>query len=117
MYALIYAIGPVVSALLTGDFTVGIVWRVIAGASGNYIYFWHLKDQVQNIQSRPGLNSVARARVLEDEGGVQPYVLYLGIALHLLMFGVLFAAFEQGSPEGPDKIFQGFGAPGGKKIL
>lgn len=99
MYALVYAIGPVVSAFLTGDFTVGIVWRLMAGATGNYIYFWHLKDQLQRISSRSGLDPMAQTRLLGQEGGVQPYVLWLGIALHLLMIGVLIAAMGEGPPE------------------
>lgn len=98
MYALVYAIGPVVSAYLTGDFTVGIVWRIMAGATGNYIYYWHLKDQLQTIASRSGLDPMAQARLLGQEGGVQPYVLWLGIALHLLMIGILIAAVGEGPP-------------------
>jgi hypothetical protein len=108
MYALIYAIGPVVSTFLTGDVTVGVVWRVIAGASGNYIYYWHLKDQIQKVNAHPGLDRQARGRILQEEGGVQTYVLWLGLVLHLLMFGVLVALLEQGPPEEgmPDNLFQ-----------
>ena len=44
--------------------------------------------------------------MVKEEGGVQPYVLWLGIALHLFMIGLIFAAMEQGSldeqPLAPD---------------
>jgi len=108
MYALIFAIGPVVSTFLTGDVTIGIVWRVFAGAIGNYIYYWHLKDRLQKVNAHPGMDRPARGRVLQEEGGVQPYVLWLGVVLHLLMFGVLVALLEQGPPEEalPENLFQ-----------
>lgn len=100
MYALVYAIGPVASAFLTGDLTVGIVWRIMAGVSANYLYFWHLKDHLQKAQGRFGMDVAAKMRMLGEEGGVQPYVLWLGIALHLFMIGVLIAAFQEGPPKG-----------------
>lgn len=103
MYALIYAVGPVVSVFLTGDMSVGIVWRLMAGASANYLYFWHLKDHLRKITSRAGLDRMAKMRLLQEEGGVQAYVLWLGVALHLLMFGVLLATVEEGPP--PDAEF------------
>ena len=106
MYALLYAVGPVVSALLTGDLTVGIVWRILAGASANYIYFWHVKDHLNNIRTRSGLDTMARARLVAEEGGIQPYVLWLGAALHLFMVGLIIAAIGQGPPGGE------VGAPG-----
>ena len=102
MYALLYAVGPVLSAVLTGDLSVGIIWRFFAGASANYLYFWHIKDRIQKIRSRSELDALSRARQLKEEGGVQLYVLWLGVALHLFMVGLLLAALGQGSlPEGP----------------
>jgi len=102
MYALLYAVGPVLSAFLTGDLSVGIIWRFFAGASANYLYFWHVKDRIRKIRSRSELDALSRARQLKEEGGVQLYVLWLGAALHLFMIGLLLAALGQGSlPEGP----------------
>ena len=100
MYALVYAVGPVVSALLTGDLTIGIVWRIFAGASANYIYYWHVKDHLSNIGKSPALDTMARARLVADEGGIQPYVLWLGAALHLFMVGLILAAVGQGPTGG-----------------
>ena len=55
LYALIYALGPVLSAYLTGDLTVGFVWRVMAGGSANYIYYWHIKEHLTEIRKGPPL--------------------------------------------------------------
>lgn len=100
MYALVYAIGPVISAFITGDISVGIVWRVIAGASANYLYHWHLKDHLLRMKDKPFSNQASRLQALAEDGGVQMYVLWLGIALHVLMVGILMSAVGQGPPEG-----------------
>lgn len=99
MYALVYAIGPVISAFITGDFTVGVVWRVIAGGSANYLYYWHLKDHLLKITAKPFPDQSSRLRELAEDGGVQVYVLWLGIALHVLMIGLLISAIGQVPPE------------------
>ncbi|MER3422012.1 MAG: hypothetical protein C4293_01050 [Nitrospiraceae bacterium] len=98
LYAAIYAIGPVVSAYLTGDFTVGIVWRIMAGVSGNYIYFWHVKDHLARIRGKQNLDPNARERLIRDLGGVQPYVIWLGIALHALLLAIIMALIREGPP-------------------
>jgi len=33
-------------------------------------------------------------------GGVQPYVIWVGVALHILMFAVLIKAIQEGPQEG-----------------
>ena len=100
MFALLYAVAPALAIFITGDMTVGIVSRVLAGGSANYLYFWHVKDKLQRIMSIPNMDETARARLVHEEGGVQPYVLWLGAALHLFMFGLLVMAVSQGPPEG-----------------
>lgn len=98
MFALLYAVAPAMAIFMTGDVMVGIVSRMLAGASANYLYYWHVKDKVQRIMATPGLDDTRRARLLQEEGGVQPYVLWLGAVLHVLMFGLLAAAIVQGPP-------------------
>lgn len=100
LYAAVYAIGPVLSAYFTGDLTVGVVWRIMAGASANYIYYWHVREQVATIKEKAGLGGEAQERSLKDLGGVQPYVIWVGVALHILMFAVLIKAIQEGSSEG-----------------
>lgn len=99
LYAAVYAVGPVVSAYLTGDFTVGIVWRIMAGASANYIYFWHVKDRLAEFRAKGRLDAAGREALLKDQGGVQVYVVWLGVALHLLLLALLAAAALQGPAE------------------
>ena len=99
MFALLYAVAPALAIFLTGDMMVGIVSRILAGASANYLYYWHVKDKVQRIMAVPHLDATVRARLIQEEGGVQPYVLWLGAALHILMLGLLIAAIVQGPPD------------------
>ena len=96
MFALLYAVAPALAIFMTGDVMVGIVSRMLAGASANYLYYWHVKDKVQRIMALPSLDDSGRARLIQEEGGVQPYVLWLGVVLHVLMLGLLAAAIVQG---------------------
>lgn len=91
LFALVYFFGPLVSVFLTKDLSVPIVWSIIAGASANYIYYWHLKDILLRVKKRAALDHTARLRELAEEGGIQPYVLWLVAASFLLKLGVLFA--------------------------
>ena len=43
---------PSVPFFLTNDISVPIVWSVIASASANYVYYWHLKDLVLKVKAR-----------------------------------------------------------------
>ncbi|TAJ10557.1 MAG: DUF2628 domain-containing protein [Nitrospirae bacterium] len=100
LYAAVYAIGPVLSAYFTGDLTVGVVWRVMAGASANYIYYWHVREHVAIIKEKASLGGRAQEQSLKDLGGVQPYVVWVGVALHILMFALLIKAYQEGPSEG-----------------
>jgi hypothetical protein len=100
LYALVYAIGPVLSAYLTGDMTVGIVWRVMAGFSANYVYYWHVKDQLATIHKTARFDPALQARALKEAGGVQPYVIWVGVALHALLLAMIINMIREGPPEG-----------------
>ena len=52
LYAAVYAIGPMVSTYLTGDMTSGIVWSVVAGATANYVYYWHCRENIAAIKQQ-----------------------------------------------------------------
>lgn len=99
MFALLYAVMPAIAIVMTGDMMVGLVSRTLAGASANYLYYWHMRDKLQRIMTLPGLDQEARANMVREEGGVQPYVLWLGAALHLFMLGLVIATISQGPPE------------------
>ena len=98
MFAFLYFMGPILSALAFGDLSVGIVWQIGAGVSANYLYYWHIKDAVEQVRKSPDMDPATQLHVLHDEGGVQPYVIWLGLALHLLKVGLIIAFMEQGLP-------------------
>ena len=82
LYAAVYAIGPMVSTYLTGDMSSGIVWSVVAGATANYVYYWHCREQIASIK-QSGWNDPSHQQVaLKDEGGVQPYVIWVGVVFY-----------------------------------
>ena len=82
VYAAVYALGPMISTYLTGDLTVGLVWSVMAGATANYVYYWHCREQIGEIKKsswtdplkqeealkggwrRPALRDLGRSRPL-----------------------------------------------------
>ena len=104
MFAFLYAVGPVLSALAFGDWSVGIVWQIGAGVSANYLYYWHIKDNVEKVRKSTEMDSTAQLRLLKEEGGIQPYVLWLGAALHLFKIGLILALMDQGLPTGEQPI-------------
>ena len=89
MYALLYAVGPFLALYLTGIPTVGMVWKIMAGVSANYLYFWHAKDHLEKMKSRGLVDRTSQERFLKEEGGVQIYVIWLGAIL--MLFGMFFS--------------------------
>ena len=114
LFAFVYFIGPIVSVFVTSDITVPIVWSIIASASANYVYYWHVKDLLQKVKARTGLDHVARVRQLTDEGGVQLYVFWLVAASFLLKIGVFFAVL--GEPLLEEEFPLPDGEPGGEDV-
>jgi hypothetical protein len=98
LYAMIYAVGPVLSAYLTGDFTVGFVWRVMAGVSANYIYYWHVREHITEIRKGPPLGAGALEAQIRDLGGIQSYVLWLGGILYIMLFLIVLQIMREGPP-------------------
>ncbi len=94
LYAAVYLVGPAIAFVLTQDPTVTFVWQLIAGATANYLYFWHIKDHLRHIREHAGPHRAFPEGILRDTGGVQPYVFVLGIMLHLLVL----VAILQGPP-------------------
>ena len=100
LYAFVYAVGPAVSTFLTNDLMAGLVWSIMAGVSANYVYYWHVREEVGEIKKKPWLSRAAQEQAIQEAGGVQPYVIGVGVVLYALFFAALFQAIQEGPTEG-----------------
>ena len=96
LHAFVYAVGPMVSTYVTGDLTVGIIWSVMAGATANYLYYWHGREQIGAIKKSVGMNHAAQESALKEAGGVQPYVIWVGVLFYIVFFVTLLTMLEEG---------------------
>jgi hypothetical protein len=105
LHAFVYAVGPMVSTYVTGDLTVGIIWSIMAGATANYLYYWHGREQIGAIKKSVGMNHVAQESALKEAGGVQPYVIWVGVLFYIVFLVTLLTMLEEGGPldKGPIK--------------
>jgi hypothetical protein len=99
LHAAVYALGPMISTYLTGDLTVGIVWSIMAGATANYLYYWHCKEQIAELKKSGGMNQAAQEAAVKEAGGVQPYVIWVGVVLYVVFLATLANMIEEGPPE------------------
>lgn len=72
VYALVYALGPMISTYLTGDLTVGLIWSIMAGTTANYVYYWHCREQIGKIKKGSWTDPVKRDEALKEAGGSNP---------------------------------------------
>jgi hypothetical protein len=100
VYALVYALGPVISTYLTGDLTVGLVWSIMAGATANYVYYRHCRKQIGEIKKSSWTDPVKQEEVLKESGGVQPYVIWVGVAFYILFAMTMIKQLQEGPPDG-----------------
>ncbi len=100
VYAAVYALGPMISTYLTGDLTVGLVWSVMAGATANYVYYWHCREQIGEIKKSSWTDPVKQDEALKEAGGVQPYVIWVGVALYILFAMTMIKLLQDSLPDG-----------------
>ncbi len=100
LYAAVYAIGPMISTYLTGDMTSGIVWSIVAGATGNYVYYWHCREQIGAIKQQSWSDPAKQDAQVKEAGGVQPYVIWVGVALYVLFSITMFKMIQDGTLDG-----------------
>lgn len=103
LYAAVYAVGPMISTFITGDMSIGIAWSIIAGATGNYIYFWHCREQIAEIKKRGWNDPAGQDQTLKETGGVQSYVIYVGIAFYVLFIMTMIKLLQDGPPDGEQR--------------
>jgi len=100
VYALVYALGPMISTYLTGDITVGLIWSIMAGATANYVYYWHCREQIGEIKQGLRTDPAKLDEALKEAGGVQSYVIWIGVALYVLFAITMFKMVQDGPPDG-----------------
>jgi hypothetical protein len=61
------------------------------------VYYWHCREQIASIK-QSGWNDPSRQQVaLKDEGGVQPYVIWVGVVFYLLFSLTMFRMLQEGA--------------------
>jgi hypothetical protein len=113
LHAFVYAVGPMVSTYLTGDFSAGIVWSVMAGATANYLYFWHCREHIGEIKKAGRMNVAAQETALKESGGVQPYVIWVGVVFYIIFLATLTKMVQEGPPD----VEQSPGRPAKQAVL
>jgi len=101
LHAFVYAVGPMISTYLTGDFTAGFIWSVMAGATANYLYYWHCREHIGEIKKPGVLNPAEQETALKESGGVQSYVIWVGAVFYLIFLVTLAKMVQEGPPD-PD---------------
>jgi hypothetical protein len=104
LHAFVYAVGPMVSTYLTGDVSSGIIWSIIAGATANYLYYWHCREHIEEIKKSGRLNQPDQEEALKEAGGVQPYVIWVGVALYILFFVTITNMVQEGPPDSDKQL-------------
>jgi hypothetical protein len=64
------------------------------------VYYWHVKEQVGRVLADRSADAGARERMIREAGGVQPYVIWVGVILHVILVALLVAAVREGPPDG-----------------
>jgi hypothetical protein len=98
LYAFVYAVGPVASFLITQDAGVVVVWSVVAALSADYLYYWHVRSAISELTKRWWLSREHQEQAVREAGGVQPYVIWVGVGLFLLSIGALYRVTQNGLP-------------------
>lgn len=99
LHAFVYAVGPMVSTYFTGDFSAGIVWSVMAGATANYLYYWHCREHIAEIKKGGGIDQAGQEAALKESGGVQPYVIWVGVIFYVIFLATLTKMIQEGPPD------------------
>lgn len=87
LHAAVFLFGGLLPMVLGAGLAGVVIWNLFAAAAANYLYYMHIKLSLAMIERRAGLDQEARNRMIQDAGGIQPYVWWLGIGLMALAIG------------------------------
>jgi hypothetical protein len=82
---------------------VGLVWSIMAGATANYVYYWHCREQIGEIKKTSWADPVKQDEALKEAGGVQSYVIWVGVAVYIIFALTMAKMVQDGLPDG-DRI-------------
>jgi ribosomal protein L40E len=99
LHAFVYAVGPMVSTYLTGDVSAGIIWSIMAGATANYLYYWHCWEHIGDMKRTGRMDPAAQDNALKESGGVQPYVIWVGVVFYIIFLATLVKMVQEGPPD------------------
>jgi len=64
------------------------------------VYYWHCREQIGALKKSAGIDPAKRDEVLKESGGVQSYVIWIGVALYVLFAITMFKMLQDGPPDG-----------------
>jgi len=87
LHAAVFLFGGLLPMALGAGLGGVLIWNVFAAAAANYLYYMHVKLTLAVIQQRGGRDQAQRDQLIQDAGGIQPYVWWLGAGLMALAIG------------------------------
>lgn len=87
LHAAVFLFGGLVPMVLGAGLAGVVIWNLFAAVAAHYLYYMHIKLSLAMIERKAGLDQDARAHLIHDAGGIQPYVWWLGLGLMALAIG------------------------------
>ena len=87
LHAAVFLFGGLLPMVLGAGLAGVVVWNLFAAVAAHYLYYMHIKLSLAMIERKAGLDQDARAQLIHDAGGIQPYVWWLGLGLMALAIG------------------------------
>ena len=85
----------------------------MAGATAKSLYVWHGRENIGEIKKAGGMNVAVQETVLKESGGVQPYVIWVGVFFYIIFLATLTKMVQEGPPD----LEQAPGRPAKQAVL
>ena len=60
------------------------------------MYYWHCREPISAIKQQAWNDTAQQHVALKEEGGVQPYVIWVGVVFYLLFSLTMFKMLQEG---------------------